>query len=142
MRFLLWVMLISAIVGCATPLPTEAPVAPMPSPLPDFLKPEIVRKVGPDLRRHLLQRGRQALEAPESVHPVTVVIQARRDITEELESQSAKVRSVTQNGVVVITADVPLTSIPDLLSLPDIETIELTQPVSPAEEDGEWRIEK
>lgn len=136
MRYLLWIMLLFAIAGCGTALPTEMPTAPMPSPIPDALKPENVRKVGPALRRHLLQRGQQVLEAQQSLdaqlESVTVIIQARRDISDELEKRSAAVRSVTPDGIYVITADVPLNAIPALLTLPDLEAIELTQPVSPA----------
>lgn len=142
MRILLWLLLVMTIVaGCATPLPAQEMAAPMSSPVPTALRPEHIRKLGPDLRRHLLQEGRRALEAPETLsrelRPVTVVIRARGDITEDLESRGVKIRSVTQNDVVVITADVPPAVIPSLLMLPELETIELTQPVPPAEENGE-----
>lgn len=117
----------------------------MSSPVTDVPRPDDLRKLGPELRRHLLQRGRQALqqaqdgtlEAPEilkeQLRPITVVIQARRDITEDLKSYGVDVRSVARDGVVVITAEVPPAAIPGLLTLPELETIELAQPVPPAE---------
>ncbi|MFQ5854695.1 MAG: hypothetical protein ACE5LU_03495 [Anaerolineae bacterium] len=139
MRILLWLVLATTIAGCSAPLPAREPAAPMSSPVPNAPRADDFRKLGPELRRRLLQRGRQALEAPETLNeqlrPVTVVIQARRDITEELEDYGVRVRSVTQNAIVVITADVPPAAIPSLLTLPELETIELTQPVPPAGED-------
>lgn len=138
---MLWVMLVATIAGCATAPPARELAAPMASPVPAELHSEDIRKLGPDLRRHLLQQGRRVLEAPDTLSRelplITVVIQAHRDITGELNNQGAKVRSVIQNEVVVITADVPPAAIPSLLSLPELETIELAQPVPPAEQDEE-----
>lgn len=127
----------------------------MSSPVPNVLRPEHIRKLGPDLRRHLLQRGRQALrpldelgasqaqdetlQLPEALaeqlRPVSVVIQAHSDVTADLERLGVRVRSVAQDGVVVITAEVPLAAIPSLLALPELMTMELAQPVPPAEDD-------
>lgn len=137
-RLLLWLVVTAVIVGCApSSRHTAAPVS-SPGPSKEF------RKLGPELRRQLLQQGRPALETPEllnqQLHPITVVIRAHRDISEELESQGATVHSVTQNGAVVITADVPPAAIPSLLTLPELQAIELTQPVPPA--NGERRREK
>lgn len=136
---ILWLLFAMAIAGCGTSLPAQEPAALGPSPVPSVIQAEELRKLGPSLRRHLIQRGRQALEAPEpldqQLRPITVVIQARRDITEELETEGVNVRSVTKDGIVVITADVPLEVIPDLLALSDLKIIELSQPVPPAEQE-------
>lgn len=139
LHLILWLLLAVAVAGCGTSLPAQEPAALMPSPVPSVIQTEELQKLGPSLRRHLIQRGRRALEAPESLdqqlRPITVVIQARRDITEELEAQDVNVRSVTKDGVVVITAEVPPEVIPDLLALPDLKIIELSQPVPPAKQD-------
>ncbi|MFQ5594392.1 MAG: hypothetical protein ACE5HA_09605 [Anaerolineae bacterium] len=140
MRFLLCLILSLTIAGCATALPPPPPAPFSSPPAPSAPRPDDFRKLGPDLRRHLLQRGRQALEAPDTVgeqlRPVPVVIQAHSDITDELERLGVRVRSAIQDGVVVITADVPPATIPSLLALAEVMTMELAQPVPPAEDDG------
>ncbi|MFQ5340177.1 MAG: hypothetical protein ACE5F6_01390 [Anaerolineae bacterium] len=163
MRILLYLALTLTVAGCVPALPSSPP-APLSSPAPNVPRPDDFRKLGPELRRYLLQRGRQALRPldkrrPERVEglgtpqaqdealrlpetlreqlrPIPVVIQAQRDITGTLEELGVRVRSVNQDGVVVITAEVPPAAIPRLLALPDLMTMELAQPVPPAEEDG------
>jgi hypothetical protein len=140
MWILFWLILSLAVAGCSTPLPAQAPAESMGSPASGKLSAEHIRKVGPELRRHLVLQSRRVLESPQFLNqlpPIPVVIQARRDITQALESQGGRVRSVTRNGVVVITADVPPAAIPNLLVMPDLETIELTQPIPLTEKDGE-----
>lgn len=140
MRILLWLLLGVMIAGCSGPLSGQklGPAAALSTP-----RPEEIRKLGPELRRHLLQEGRRALETPQllgrEMPPVAVVIQAHRDISKELEDHGATVRSVVHDGVVVITADVPPAAIPDLLRLPALKAIELTQPVPPAREGEDVR---
>ena len=168
MRILLCLILGLTVAGCAPPLPPSQP-APLSSPAPNSPRPDDFRKLGPELRRHLLQRGRQALRPldkrrpergeglgtpqaqdealrlpetlREQLRPIPVVIQARRDISGTLEDFGVSVRSVTQDGVVVITAEVPPAAIPSLLALPELMTMELAQPVSPAGEDGGRKME-
>jgi hypothetical protein len=100
-----------------------------------------------------LQRGREALrqaqdealQSPETLseqlRPIPVVIQAHSDITEDLKSHGARVRSVTRDGVVIITAEVPPAAILGLLALPELKSIELAQPVPPAEGGGGRKME-
>ncbi len=141
---LLWLILGLSIAGCAAPLPPPVP-APTSPPEANLPRPDDLRKVGPELRQHLLQRGRQLLEAPETLseqlRPVTVVIQAHRDISDELEKRGGHVRSVTQNETVIITAEVPPAAIPGLLRLPDLETIDLAQPVPPAQKNQDSKMQ-
>ncbi len=141
LAFLLAVILMSA--ACAVspaekpgPLPTIA----TPSGLP---QPSDLTKIGPELRRLLLQRGQQALEEPQRLprilEYVSVTIRARRDISPELVVQGARVHSVVADEAVIITADVPVAAIPTLIALPDLETIEAAQPAAPASEESDER---
>ena len=141
LAFLLAVILMSA--ACAAPpaeKPGSLPSDATPSSLP---QPTDLTKIGPELRRLLLQRGQEALEEPQRLpqilEHVSVTIRARRDISPELVVRGARVHSVVADEAVIITADVPVAAIPILIALPDLETIEAAQPVAPASEERDER---
>jgi hypothetical protein len=125
-------------IGCG-PVPLDDSRAPRLPSLTGIPGLEQLEKVGPELQRHLLERSRLVLQTPTSAEgqlpPVTVVIQARRDISPDLAQRGANIRSVTRDGTIIITADVPLPAIPGILALPGLEAIELAQPVPPADAD-------
>jgi hypothetical protein len=109
------------------------------SPIPSLPGQAELRKLGPTLRRNLLQQSQRAIQSPEMLSSelplISVVIRASQDISQELESQGALIRSVTQNRVFIITADIPPAIILTLIKLRDVETIELAQPIPPAAND-------
>lgn len=123
-------------IGCA-PAQFDDGQAPRLPLITDIPALEQLEKVGPELRRHLVERGRLVLQTPTAaelqLRPVTVVIQARSDISPDLVRHGADIRSVTYDGTIIITADVPLAAIPGMLAVPGLEAIELAQPVPPAD---------
>lgn len=137
LAFLLFVILL----GTACASPSGEGLGPPPTVIPPsgVPQPSDLTKMGPELRRLLLERGRQVLgesrSRREALERISVTIRARRDITPELIARGVEVRSVTSDDVAIITADVPPAAIPALIALPDLETIELTQPVPPASEE-------
>ena len=142
-RLLLLLLLSGTVVACGTsggegfgPPPTVA----RPSGVP---RPTDVTKMGPELRRLLLERGRKALERPQTLRKalerIPVTIRAARDVTSDLVKLGVRVRSVTANDVVIIAADVPPAAIPAIIAMPDVQTIEATQPLPLAPEENDER---
>lgn len=140
--FLLW-LLSTSIVACGVPAGEgwgAPPTVVVPSHVP---QPKDVTKMGPELRRLLFERGRKALERPQTLlkalERIPVTIRARRDITPELVKLGVHVRSVTSDDAVIIAADVPPAAIPAIIAMPEVQTIEATQPMPLAPEERDER---
>jgi hypothetical protein len=72
---------------------------------------------------------RMQITAVEGAEMVEVIIQARRDISPDLRSHGAQVRSVTGNGTTIISADIPVDAIAAITQISDLVSMRASRPV-------------
>lgn len=65
----------------------------------------------------------------QGVEMVEVLIQARRDISPDLQSLGAQVRSVINNETTLISADIPVNAIAAIAQIPDLVSMRASRPV-------------
>lgn len=91
-------------------------------------------KYGPNLRTILSRDLGPQVGQPgvKDANTVSVVIRATSDISAKLRSLGVNVRSVVSGGTVIITADVPVSILPQVAALAEVQAIDAPTPAAPA----------